>query len=115
MEYIGAKTKPLDHNVTIEEVQEYFVDYILNDRLGIIDDAHIVFADSEPRRAMSSKCIKLAKLHSKASAWYHVTYHYSYWGYCNEGVNRAHFLSFPWCVFDKLIQIKKDQMSNIIA
>ncbi|XP_030958898.1 probable RNA-dependent RNA polymerase 1 [Quercus lobata] len=69
MEYIGAKTKPLDHNVTIEEVQEYFVDYILNDRLGIIDDAHIVFADSEPRRAMSSKCIKLAKLHSKASAW----------------------------------------------
>ncbi|KAL4637955.1 hypothetical protein ACB092_03G115900 [Castanea dentata] len=54
MEYIGANTKPLNHDVTIEEVQEYFVDYILNDRLGIIDNAHIVFADSEP----------LAKLHS---------------------------------------------------
>ena len=50
----------------LQEVQEYFVDYILNDRLGIIDDAHIVFADSEPRGAMSSKCIKLAKLHSIA-------------------------------------------------
>nr|XP_023929325.1 probable RNA-dependent RNA polymerase 1 [Quercus suber]POE89556.1 rna-dependent rna polymerase 1 [Quercus suber] len=280
MEYIGAKTKPLDHDVTIEEVQEYFVDYILNDRLGIIDNAHIVFADSEPRRAMSPKCIKLANLHSiavdfpksgivaeipyylrvkvypdfmekpdkrtykservmgklfrevkdlasrtspvtpftsevakqcydpdmevdgfkdyisdafyykreydhklgslmdfygieteaeilsgniltisksfdkkrdleqvnysvmalrkearswflkgsesdsetdivnakaKASAWYHVTYHYSYWGCCNEGMDRAHFLSFPWCVSDKLIQIKKDQLSNIKA
>ncbi|XP_030959743.1 probable RNA-dependent RNA polymerase 1 [Quercus lobata] len=278
MEYIGAKTKPLDHDVTIEEVQEYFVDYILNDRLGIIDNAHIVFADNEPRRAMSPKCIKLANLHSiavdfpksgivaeiphylrvkvypdfmekpdkrtykservigklfrevkdlashtspvtpftsevamrcydpdmevdgfedyisdafyckreydhklgslmdyygieteaeilsgniltisksfdkrrdleqinfsvmalrkearswflkgsesdsetdivkaKASAWYHVTYHHSYWGCCNEGMDRAHFLSFPWCVFDKLIQIKKDQLRNRIA
>nr|XP_023929332.1 probable RNA-dependent RNA polymerase 1 [Quercus suber]POE89552.1 rna-dependent rna polymerase 1 [Quercus suber] len=280
MEYIGAKTMPLDHDVTIEEVQEYFVDYILNDRLGIIDNAHIVFADSEPRGAMSPKCIKLANLHSiavdfpksgivaeipyylrvkiypdfmekpdkrtykservigklfrevkdlasrtspvtpftsevakqcydpdmevdgfkdyisdafyykreydhklgslmdfygieteaeilsgniltisksfdkkrdleqvnysvmalkketrswflkgsesdsetdivnakaKASAWYHVTYHYSYWGCCNEGMDRAHFLSFPWCVSDKLIQIKKDQLSNIKA
>ena len=264
----------------LQEVQEYFVDYILNDRLGIIDNAHIVFADSEPRRAMSPKCIKLANLHSiavdfpksgivaeipyylrvkvypdfmekpdkrtykservigklfrevkdlashtspvtpftlevakrsydpdmevdgfrdyisdafyykreydhklgslmdfygieteaeilsgniltisksfdkrrdleqinysvmalrkearswflkgsesdsetdivnakaKASAWYHVTYHYSYWGCCNEGMDRAHFLSFPWCVFDKLIQIKKDRLSNVIA
>ncbi|KAL4637957.1 hypothetical protein ACB092_03G116100 [Castanea dentata] len=64
MEYIGANTKPLDHDVTIEEVQEYFVDYILNNRLGIIDNAHIVFADSEPRRAMSPECIELVKLHS---------------------------------------------------
>ncbi|KAM4119796.1 hypothetical protein ACJW30_03G086600 [Castanea mollissima] len=264
MEYIGAKTKPLDHDVTIEEVQEYFVDYILSDRLGIIDNAHIVFADSEPRRAMSPECIELAKLHSiavdspksgvvaeiphhlrvmkypdfmeksdkrtykservigklfrevkdlaciahepngfkdyisdafyykrqydrkmlslmdyygieteaeilsghiltmsksfekrrdmeeinysvmalrnearswfnegsesdsdtdvvnakakaKASAWYHVTYHPSYWGRSNVGMDGAHFLSFPWCVFDKLIQIKKDKASNIIA
>ena len=50
----------------LQEVQEYFVDYILNDRLGIIDNAHIVFADSEPRRAMSPECIELAQLHSIA-------------------------------------------------
>ena len=264
----------------LQEVQEYFVDYILNDRLGIIDNAHIVFADSEPHRAMSPECIELAQLHSiavdspksgvvaeipnhlrvmkypdfmeksdkrtykservigklfrrvkdlasltspmtpftsevakqcydpdmevdgfkdyisdafyykreydrkmvslmdyygieteaeilsghiltmsksfekrrdmeqinysvmalrkeakswfnkgsesdsdtdivntkaKASAWYHVTYHHSYWGRCNVGKDGAHFLSFPWCVSDKLIQIKKDKVSNIIA
>jgi RNA-dependent RNA polymerase len=51
-------------------------------------------------------------VYAKASACYHVTYHYSYWGRYNEGRDRAHFLSFPWCVFDKLIQIKKEKVSN---
>lgn len=46
-----------------------------------------------------------------ASAWYHVTYHPDYWGYYNEGMNEDHFLSFPWCVYDKLIRIKRDKMS----
>ena len=45
--------------------------------------------------------------YAKASAWYHVTYHPDYWGRCNAGLNRAHYISFPWCVYDKLIQIKK--------
>ncbi|OVA04182.1 RNA-dependent RNA polymerase [Macleaya cordata] len=46
-------------------------------------------------------------IYAKASAWYHVTYHPDYFGLYNEGMNRAHFLSFPWCVYDKLIHIKK--------
>ncbi|KAF5478837.1 hypothetical protein F2P56_005366 [Juglans regia] len=279
MEYIAAPTKQADHDVTIEEVEEYFTDYMVNDNLGIIDNAHVVFADSEPRKAMSPKCMELAKLHSiavdfpktgivaeipdylhvkeypdfmekpnkksyisksvigklfrevkdialptspaesftldlakqhydpemevdgfedylsdafkyksdydyklrnmmeyygiqteaeilsgnvlkmskhfdrkrdvdaikyavkslrmearnwfnegsdadnitdnakaKASAWYHVTYHHTYWGrrYAEEtqGMDRAHFLSFPWCIYDKLLQIKKDKKSK---
>ncbi|GMH15151.1 hypothetical protein Nepgr_016992 [Nepenthes gracilis] len=44
---------------------------------------------------------------AKASAWYYVTYHPSYWGCYNEGMGRDHFLSFPWCVYDTLIHIKK--------
>lgn len=44
---------------------------------------------------------------TKASAWYHVTYHHRYWGCYNKGMARDHFLSFPWCVFDILIKIKK--------
>ncbi|XP_041014549.1 probable RNA-dependent RNA polymerase 1 isoform X2 [Juglans microcarpa x Juglans regia] len=48
---------------------------------------------------------------AKASAWYHVTYHYTYWGSYNEGMNRAHFLSFAWCVYDQLMQIKRDKLS----
>ncbi|KAG6670426.1 hypothetical protein I3843_Q065700 [Carya illinoinensis] len=272
-EYIAAPTKQVDHDVTIEEVEEHFTDYIVNDNLGIIDNAHIVFADSKPLKAMSPECLQLARLHSiavdfpktgnvaevppelrpkeypdfmekpdkkgyistsvigklfrevkdiasstspvepftldsakqhydpemevegfedyrsdaerykrdydyklgnmmeyygiqteaeilsgnvlkmskhfdrkrdldaikyavkslimearnwfnkrsdadstdnakaKASAWYHVTYHPSYWGIYNEGLDRAHFLSFAWCVYEHLMQIKKDKKS----
>ncbi|CAL5428108.1 unnamed protein product [Camellia sinensis] len=273
MDYTPAPSMLSDHDVTIEEVEEYFTNYIVNDSLGIIANAHTVFADTEPLKAMSDPCIKLAQLFSiavdfpktgvpaeiptelrvkiypdfmekpdktpyesesvigklfravkdispqsssfksftrdvarnsydpdmevdgfedyvddafdykseydyklgnlmdyygikteaeilsgsimkmsksfdrrrdaedvglavrslrkeartwfntsrttsdaesddvyaKASAWYHVTYHPSYWGQYNGGMNRDHFLSFPWCVYDKLIHIKKEK------
>ncbi|KAE8667250.1 RNA-dependent RNA polymerase 1 [Hibiscus syriacus] len=272
MDYSPAPSVTLDHEVTIEEVEEYFTNYIVNDSLGIISNAHVAFADREPGKAMSHSCLELAKLHSiavdfpktgvpaeipqelrvkeypdfmekpdkpsyqshrvigklfrevkslapnecsinsltqdkmkrfydpdmevdgfedyiddaffhksnydyklgnlmdyygikteaeilsgcvmkmarsftkrrdaeavnmavrslkkearswfnekrsgsddeiddayaKASAWYYVTYHPSYFGQYNEGMNRDHFLSFAWCVYDKLIQTKKE-------
>ncbi|KAL2347799.1 hypothetical protein Fmac_001799 [Flemingia macrophylla] len=273
MDYTAAASIELDHDVMIEEVEEYFTNYIVNDSLGIIANAHTVFADKEPLKAMSEPCIKLAKLFStavdfpktgipavippelyvkiypdfmekpdkptyeshnvigklfrevlevstsvgsissfsqrvaresydpdmevdgfmeyvddafyhktnydyklgnlmdyygikteaeilsgnimkmsksfnkkrdseainmavrslrkearswfnesssidsgsddayaKASAWYHVTYHPSYWGCYNEGMNRDHYLSFPWCVYPQLMQIKKEKI-----
>ncbi|CAJ1932686.1 unnamed protein product [Sphenostylis stenocarpa] len=278
MDYTPAPTTELDHDVRIEEVEEYFTNYIVNDSLGIIANAHTVFADKEAAKAMSGPCIELAKLFStavdfpktgvpavipphlyvkeypdfmekpdkltyvsrnvigklfrevqeisssaggsitsftrdvavnsydpdmefdgfedyvddacyhksnydyklgnlmdyygikteaeilsgnimkmsksfnkrrdseainmavrslrkearswfnegssgvdfensddkyaKASAWYHVTYHPSYWGCYNEGMIRDHFLSFPWCVYPQLVQIKKEKVSN---
>ncbi|KAF5750099.1 RNA-dependent RNA polymerase 1-like isoform X2 [Tripterygium wilfordii] len=271
MDYTPQPCKLLDHDVTIEEVEEYFTNYILNDSLGIISNAHIVFADREPLKAMSEPCLELAQkasiavdfaktgvpaeipshlrvkefpdfmekpdkpsyesrnvigklfrevkdiaphtssirsftrevarksydpdmevdgfeyyiadafrhksnydyvlgnymdyygikteaeifggsimnmsksftkkrdaeairmavrslrkkarswfnesssdidsdadnVYAKASAWYYVTYHHTYWGTYNEGMNRDHFLSFAWCIYDKLIEIKK--------
>nr|XP_043614737.1 probable RNA-dependent RNA polymerase 1 [Erigeron canadensis]XP_043614738.1 probable RNA-dependent RNA polymerase 1 [Erigeron canadensis] len=272
MDYAAAPSIQLDHDVTIKEVVEYFGNYIVNDNLGIIANAHTVFADREPKKAMADACVDLAKLHSiavdfpktgvpaeipahlrvneypdfmekepdkttyksqsvigklfrevkgvkptnspvnpftlevarrtydadmevsgfmdyvdeafdfkseydykmgnlmdyygieseaellsnsiikmsrsfdrrndaevvglavkslrtearnwfkrgrgdrdvtdddkhaKASAWYHVTYHPSYWGQYNQDMKRNHFLSFPWCVYQKLIKIKK--------
>ncbi|KAK8567431.1 hypothetical protein V6N13_105398 [Hibiscus sabdariffa] len=269
MDYSPAPSSTLDHEVTIEEIEEYFTNYIVNDSLGIISNAHTVYADREPGKAMSRPCLALAKLFSiavdfpktgvpaeipqelrvkeypdfmekpdkpsyqsysvigklfrevkslvpnecsinsltwekmkrfydpdmevdgfedyiddaffhksnydyklgnlmdyygieteaeilgggimkmsrsftkkrdaeaigmavkslrkearswfnekgsdsddayaKASAWYHVTYHPSYWGQYNEGMDRDHFLSFAWCVYDKLIHIKRDK------
>ncbi|KAL9324882.1 hypothetical protein ACSQ67_005527 [Phaseolus vulgaris] len=270
MDYTPSSTIELDHDVTIEEVEEYFCNYIVNDSLGIIANAHTVFADNQPGKAMSAQCLQLAKLFStavdfpktgvpaviprelyakeypdfmeksdkvtykspnvigklfrevkeisaddsissftqevarrsydtemevdgfmdyvddaiyyktnydyklgnlmdyygiktegeilsgnitkmsksfnkrrdaeavnvavrslrkearswfnegssdddayaKASAWYHVTYHPSFWGsYNDEGMNRDHYLSFPWCVYPQLLQIKKEKMS----
>uniref|UniRef100_A0A0D9VKR2 RNA-dependent RNA polymerase n=1 Tax=Leersia perrieri TaxID=77586 RepID=A0A0D9VKR2_9ORYZ len=269
MDYTPAPTETLDHDVTIEEVEEYFTNYIVNESLGIIANAHVVFADKEDLKAESSPCIKLAKLFSiavdfpktgvpaqippelhvkeypdfmekldkvtyeskgiigklyreikkhtphikhftmevakwsydtdlivdgyedyiteammlkeeydfklgnlmdhygikseaeiisgcilkmaknftknsdadairlavrslrkearlwfsgmssddhrndhdaseaKASAWYHVTYHPEYWGCYNEGYERPHLISFPWCVYEKLLRIKQ--------
>ncbi|XP_013585196.1 PREDICTED: RNA-dependent RNA polymerase 1 [Brassica oleracea var. oleracea] len=269
MDYTPEPTQILDHDVTIEEIEEYFTNYIVNDSLGIIANAHTAFADKEPLKAFSDPCIDLARKFSiavdfpktgvaaeipqhlyvkeypdfmekpdkptyesnnvigklfrevkerapplisiksftldvaskaydkdmevngfeeyiddaffhkgnydyklgnlmdyygikteaeilsggimrmsksftkrrdaesigravrslrkealswfnasdeeeevvnesaKASAWYHVTYHRSYWGVYNEGLNRDHFLSFAWCVYDKLVRIKK--------
>ncbi|XP_022855380.1 probable RNA-dependent RNA polymerase 1 isoform X2 [Olea europaea var. sylvestris] len=271
MDYTPPPSTKQDHDVTVEEVEEYFTNYIVNDSLGIIANAHTVFADKEPSKALSEPCIELAKLFSiavdfsktgvpavipphlrvkkypdfmekpdkktyesksvigklfrdvisiapdtapiqsftdkvarksydpdmevdgfedyideafhykteydyklgnlmdyygikteaeilsggimktsksfdrrrdadtigaavrslrsearkmfkkgsesddvyaKASAWYHVTYHHDYWDCYNEGLNRDHYISFPWCVYDKLVQIKKDK-SNL--
>lgn len=51
--------------------------------------------------------------YAKASAWYYVTYHPSYWGRDKEeGMNRDHFLSFPWCIHEKLIDIKKGKVKH---
>lgn len=272
MDYTPAPTETLDHDVTIEEVQEYFANYIVNESLGIISNAHTVFADRESLKAESKECIELAQLFSiavdfpktgvpaeipphlhvrvfpdfmekldketyvskgvigklfravkdlsansghikaftkdiarksydydmeidgfteyldeafsfkeeydyklgclmdqyeikseseilsgnvmkvsksfnkykdgeamnkalrsmrkeargwfsekskdddpseedaRASAWYHVTYHPTYWGCYNEGYNWPHFLSFPWCIYDKLVLIKQRNM-----
>ncbi|KAH7839585.1 hypothetical protein Vadar_006011 [Vaccinium darrowii] len=271
MDYTPVPTMELDHEVTIEEVQEYFTNYIVNDSLGKIDNAHTAFADRELEKAMSAPCMRLAELHSmavdfaktgvpaqipselrvktypdfmekadkpcykskrvigklfravkdiapgtsstqsftrevaqrsydpdlevdgfrdylddafdykteydfklgnlmhyfeinteaellsgsimrtstsfdlkkdaediglavrslrneartwfnadaegdnvyaKASAWYYVTYHHSYWGRYNAEMNRDHFISFPWCVYDKLIHIKRDKATK---
>ncbi|KAI9075013.1 hypothetical protein K1719_043063 [Acacia pycnantha] len=275
MDYTPAQSIQLDHDVMMEEIEEYFANYIVNDSLGIIANAHTVFADRESNKAMAAPCIELAKLFSiavdfpktgvpaviprelyvkeypdfmekpdkptyismnvigklfrevkeiapedhyspaftremarrsydpdmevdgfmdyvddafyhksnydfklgnlmdyygikteaeilsgnimkmsksftkrrdaeaitmavrslrkearnwfnslgsaedseeddvnaKASAWYYVTYHPSYWGRYDEDLNRAHFLSFAWCVYDKLVTIKKEKAS----
>ncbi|CAM0944297.1 unnamed protein product [Alopecurus aequalis] len=66
MDYTPAPTETLDHDVMIEEVHEYFTNYIVNESLGIIANAHVVFADKEYRKAESAPCIKLAELFSIA-------------------------------------------------
>ncbi|PQQ10230.1 putative RNA-dependent RNA polymerase 1 [Prunus yedoensis var. nudiflora] len=54
MNYTPAPTIELDHDVTMEEVTESFTNYIVNDNLGIICNAHTVFADRERQKAASA-------------------------------------------------------------
>ncbi|CAN6479814.1 unnamed protein product [Victoria cruziana] len=66
MDYDPAPPKVLDHDVSIEDIQEYFANYMINDSMGVISNAHTVFADKEPGKAESGPCIELAKLFSVA-------------------------------------------------
>lgn len=66
MDYTARRPRIMDHMVTLEEIQQFFVDYMINDTLGAISTAHLVHADREPDKARSSKCLELAQLHSMA-------------------------------------------------
>ena len=44
----------------MQEIQKFFVDYMINDNLGAISIAHLVHSDHEPEKALSKKCLELA-------------------------------------------------------
>lgn len=50
----------------MQEIQKFFVDYMINDNLGAISTAHLVHSDHEAEKALSPKCLELADLHSMA-------------------------------------------------
>ncbi|KAG2330410.1 hypothetical protein Bca52824_001590 [Brassica carinata] len=66
MDYAGSRPRIMDHDVTLEEIHKFFVDYMISDTLGAISTAHLVHADRDPEKARSQKCIELANLHSRA-------------------------------------------------
>ena len=52
--------------VTTNEIADFFVDYIQNDNLGRIANAHCALADYLPDGVKSPACIKFARSHSTA-------------------------------------------------
>ncbi|RZC80982.1 hypothetical protein C5167_043556, partial [Papaver somniferum] len=66
MDYDASPAIELGHDVQIEEVEEYFANYMINDSLGVIANTHTAFADKEQLKAESEECIELAKLFSIA-------------------------------------------------
>ncbi|KAJ1425330.1 RNA-dependent RNA polymerase, eukaryotic-type [Sesbania bispinosa] len=66
MDHAPSQVMNVDHDVTLQDVEEHFTHYIVKDSLGIVASAHTVFADRDPEKAMSPSCIELAKLHSVA-------------------------------------------------
>uniref|UniRef100_A0A0D9W5Y6 RNA-dependent RNA polymerase n=1 Tax=Leersia perrieri TaxID=77586 RepID=A0A0D9W5Y6_9ORYZ len=66
MDYTATRPRIMDHVVTLEEIQKHFVDYMINDALGVISTAHLIHADRAPLKARSPECLQLATLHSMA-------------------------------------------------
>ncbi|XP_062185986.1 probable RNA-dependent RNA polymerase 2 [Phragmites australis] len=60
MDYTATRPRIMDHVVTLEEIQKHFVDYMINDALGVISTAR------DPLKARSPECLQLAALHSMA-------------------------------------------------
>jgi RNA-dependent RNA polymerase len=58
-----AKTKG-EGEVTVDDLVEFFLDYLRNDRLGTIANSHLAWADEDEDGAMSERC----KLHVTMSS-----------------------------------------------
>lgn len=66
MTYAAPRPVTLPYAVRTEDVADFFVEYIRNDKLGVIANAHVVYADKENDGITSRKCLQLADLHSVA-------------------------------------------------
>ncbi|KAF9772001.1 hypothetical protein IL306_010317 [Fusarium sp. DS 682] len=64
MNYSAPKPIELDRDVTVDDLRNFFVKYLMNDKLPLIATSHLAFADD--LGPMSTKCLELAELHSKA-------------------------------------------------
>lgn len=65
MDYTAPPSREKD-NVQIIDILRFFVNYINNDNLGQIANAHLATADFSPLGARDGKCIRLAQKHSEA-------------------------------------------------
>ncbi|KAI9207883.1 RNA dependent RNA polymerase-domain-containing protein [Polychytrium aggregatum] len=65
MNYTSSEP-PQVARVTAKDIKNFFVDYIRNDNLGRIANAHVAVADQNPVGALCQDCIELAELHSTA-------------------------------------------------
>eukprot|EP00752_Nemacystus_decipiens_P006552 g5899.t2 len=50
----------------IQEITDFFLNYIRNDNLGVIANAHLAFADASEDGARCKECLQLASLFSRA-------------------------------------------------
>ncbi|RXG44751.1 hypothetical protein VDGE_02528 [Verticillium dahliae] len=66
MDNVAPQPKVVDRDVNAKDLSEFFVKYMRNDCLPLIATSHLASADYLEGGAMHSKCLQLAKLHSKA-------------------------------------------------
>ncbi|KAL8807393.1 MAG: hypothetical protein Q9182_000732 [Xanthomendoza sp. 2 TL-2023] len=66
MDFTPAEKIPLGRPITPDDLTTFFVTYMKNDNLPRIATAHLVFADLMDDGVKSTKCLRLAELHSTA-------------------------------------------------
>ncbi|KAL8783976.1 MAG: hypothetical protein Q9213_004227 [Squamulea squamosa] len=66
MDFTPAEKIPLGRHITPDDLTTFFVTYMKNDNLSRIAVAHLALADFMEDGVKSTKCLKLAELHSTA-------------------------------------------------
>ncbi|CAG9312620.1 unnamed protein product [Blepharisma stoltei] len=66
MEYDTVKPKTKEEIFGQNTLIKFFLKYAKNEKLGLIDNAHVAIADQSPLNANDDKCLELCKLHAIA-------------------------------------------------
>lgn len=66
MDFRPPKPKEMIREVTVEDITEFFITYMKNNRLPQIAHAHLAWSDSSDMGVHDMRCIELAQLHSCA-------------------------------------------------
>ncbi|RPB04079.1 RdRP-domain-containing protein [Choiromyces venosus 120613-1] len=66
MNYSAQPPRELARDVEIGDITKFFVNYMKNDKLGTIANAHLAWADKHDEGVKSDECFRLAILHSHA-------------------------------------------------
>ncbi|PWW72714.1 RdRP-domain-containing protein [Tuber magnatum] len=66
MNYSAQTPRELARDVEIGDITKFFVNYMKNDKLGTIANAHLAWADRLDEGVKSEQCFRLANLHSDA-------------------------------------------------
>jgi RNA-dependent RNA polymerase len=66
MDFTAARPRTLDRLVTVNDMTDFFVDYMRSDKLAMIATRHLALADYVEDGVKDGRCKQLAQLHSLA-------------------------------------------------
>lgn len=65
-DYPRVPPRNLDREVTKDDMADFFVDFMVQDNLGVIATRHMILADQNESGTLHEDCLRLAGLHSTA-------------------------------------------------
>jgi RNA-dependent RNA polymerase len=66
MNFPTSDPKILPKDAEVEDILDFYCDYILSNNVGLLANAHLANADLEEKGIFSDKCMSLAKKHAVA-------------------------------------------------
>lgn len=64
--YKNTPPRALARPCTFEDLADFFVDFVINDQIGLVSTFHLHIADQSELHSLDPDCVKLAQLHAKA-------------------------------------------------